>query len=66
MTANAGNGAAETVDPGPEADAGDIGEADPGPAVAGGPDGIAGTGPVNGRDAPPDPMEIPEFLRRVQ
>ena len=65
-TANAGNGATEPVDPGPRADAGDTGEADPEPAVAGGPDGIAATGPVNGHDAPPDPMEIPEFLRRVQ
>ena len=65
-TANAGNGAADTVDPGPDADRGDAGEADPDPAVAGGPDGIAATGPVNGRDAHPDPMEIPEFLRRVQ
>ncbi len=63
--ANAGNGAADTVDPGPDADAGDTGDADPDPAVAGGPDGIAATGPVNGHDAPPDPMEIPEFLRRV-
>ena len=63
--ANAGNGNAETVDPGPDADAGDTGEADPDPAVAGGPDGIGATGPVNGHDAPPDPMEIPEFLRRV-
>ena len=61
--ANAGNGNAETVDPGLDADAGDTGEPDP--AVAGGPDGIAATGPVNGHDAPPDPMEIPEFLRRV-
>ncbi len=48
------------------ADRGDTGAADPDPAVAGGPDGIAGTGPVNGHDAHPDPMEIPEFLRRVQ
>ena len=63
--ANAGNGAAATVDPGPDADAGNTGEADPDPAVAGGPDGIAATGPVNGHDAPPDPMDIPEFLRRV-
>ena len=55
--ANAGNGNAETVDPGPDAD--------PDPAIAGGPDGIGATGPVNGHDAPPDPMEIPEFLRRV-
>ena len=40
---------------------------DAGPADAGEPDAIAGhAGPVNGRDAPPDPMEIPEFLRRVQ
>ena len=49
-----------------DADRGDTEEADPDPAVAGGPDGIAGTGPVNGPDAHPDPMEIPEFLRRVQ
>ncbi len=63
--ANAGNGAAEPVDSGPDAHPGDPGEADPDPAVAGGPDGIATTGPVNGHDAPPDPMEIPEFLRRV-
>ena len=66
VTANAGNGAAEPVDAGPDADRGDTGEADPDPAVAGGPDSIAATGPVNGHDAPPDPMEIPEFLRRVQ
>ena len=66
MTANAGNGAADTVDPGPDADRGDAGEADPDPAVAGGPDGIAATAPVNGHDVHGDPMEIPEFLRRVQ
>ena len=48
------------------ADDGDTGENDPDPDVAGGPDGIAATGPVNGHDAHPDPMEIPEFLRRVQ
>ena len=66
VAANAGNGAADTVDPGPDAHRGDTGEADPDPAVAGGPDGIGGTGPVNGHDTPPDPMEIPEFLRRVQ
>ncbi len=64
--ANAGNGDADTVDPGPDADAGDTAEANPDPAVAGGPAGIAATGPVNGHEAPPDPMEIPEFLRRVQ
>ena len=63
--ANDGNGAADTVDTGPDADPGDAGEADPDPAVAGGPDGIGTTGPVNGHDARPDPMEIPEFLRRV-
>ena len=66
VTADAGNGAAATVEPGPDADRGDAGAADPDPAVTGGPDGIAGTGPVNGHDAHPDPMEIPEFLRRVQ
>ena len=49
-----------------DAERGDTGEADPDPAVTGGPDGIAGTGPVNGHTAHPDPMEIPEFLRRVQ
>ena len=66
VTANAGNGAADTVEPGPDADRADTGEADPDPAVEGGPDGIAATGPVNGHDAHRDPMEIPEFLRRVQ
>ena len=50
---------------------GDAGEADPDPAVAGGPDGIAATAPMppvpaNGRDASRDPMEIPEFLRRLR
>ena len=64
--ANTGNGAADTVEPGPDAERSDPGEADPDPAVAGGPDGIGVTGPVNGHDAHPDPMEIPEFLRRVQ
>ena len=63
---NDGNGAADTVEPGPDADRADTGEADPDPAVAGGPDGIGVTGAVNGHDAHPDPMEIPEFLRRVQ
>ena len=66
VTADAGNGAADTVDPGPDAERPDTGEADSDPAVEGGPDGIAVTGPVNGHDANPDPMEIPEFLRRVQ
>ena len=77
-----GNGHAPAPDAGPSngdaaggdaagADDGDTGEADPDPAVAGGPDGIAATGPIppvpaNGHDANPDPMEIPEFLRRVQ
>ena len=61
--AHAGNGAAEPVDPGPDAGRSDSGEADP--AVAGGPDGIAAAGAVNGHVAHPDPMEIPEFLRRV-
>ena len=67
-----GNGQAPAPEAGPsdgdtaDADHGHTGEADPDPAVAGGPDGIAVTGPVNGHDAPPDPMEIPEFLRRVQ
>ena len=66
VTADAGNGAAATVEPDMDADRGDTGAADPDPAVAGGPDGISRTGPVNGHDAHPDPMEIPEFLRRVQ
>ncbi len=48
-----GNGAATPVDAGP-ADEADR-NATPGHA-----------GPVNGHDARPDPMEIPEFLRRVQ
>ncbi len=67
-----GNGHATEADAGPlEGDAegvdrGDTGKADPDPAVAGGPDSVAATGPVNGHDAHPDPMEIPEFLRRVQ
>ena len=70
--ASDGNGHAPAPETGPsdgdaaDADRGDTGEADPDPAVVGGPDGIVGTGPVNGRDARPDPMEIPEFLRRVQ
>ena len=66
LTADAGNGAAGAVEPDMDADRGDTGQADPDPAAAGGPDGIAGTVPVNGHDAHPDPMEIPEFLRRVQ
>ena len=57
-TADAGNGATGTVEPGMNADRGDAGAADHDPAVAG--------GPVNGHDPHPDPMEIPEFLRRVQ
>ena len=65
-TAN-GNGHAPAPEAGPsDADRGDPGETEPDPAVAGGPDGIPVTGPANGRDAHPDPMEIPEFLRRVQ
>ena len=66
VTADAGNGAAGTVEPDMDADRGDTGAADPDPAVVGGPGSIAATGPVNGHDAHPDPMEIPEFLRRVQ
>ena len=77
-----GNGRAPAPEAGPTdsdaahgdtagADPGDTGEPDPDPAVAGGPDGIAATGPIppvpgNGHDANPDPMAIPEFLRRVQ
>ncbi len=66
VTADAGNGAAGTVEPDMDADRGDTGAANPDPSVAGGPDRIAAAGPVNGHDAHPDPMEIPEFLRRVQ
>ncbi len=72
-----GNGHAPAPEAGPSngdaagADEGNAGETDPDPAVAGGPDGLDATGPVppvpaNGHDAIPDPMEIPEFLRRVQ
>ena len=72
-----GNGHAPAPEAGPSdgdaagADDSGTGETDPDPAVAGGPDGIAATGPIppvpaNGHDAGPDPMEIPEFLRRVQ
>ena len=72
-----GNGHAPAPEAGPsdgdaaDADDSDTGEANPDPAVVGGPDGIAATGPIppvpaNGHDAGPDPMEIPEFLRRVQ
>ncbi|MYJ71760.1 MAG: ParB/RepB/Spo0J family partition protein [Rhodospirillaceae bacterium] len=77
-----GNGHAPAPEAGPSdgdaadgdaagADDSDTGETDPDPDVAGGPDGIAATGPIppvpaNGHDANPDPMEIPEFLRRVQ
>ena len=70
-TSNA-NGHAPTPDAAPsdgeaaDDDRGDTGDTDPDPAVAGGPDGIAVTGPVDGHDAHPDPMAIPEFLRRVQ
>ena len=70
--ASNGNGHAPAPDAGPSdsdaahIDRGDTGQADPDPAVAGRPDDIAATGPVNGHDAHPDPMEIPEFLRRVQ
>ena len=72
-----GNGHAPAPEAGPadgdasDADEGVTAETDPDPAVAGGPDDIAATGPIppvpaNGHDANPDPMEIPEFLRRVQ
>ncbi len=37
------------------------------PTADGGPRAIVhGAGAANGHDAPPDPLEIPEFLRRVQ
>ena len=69
-----GRNASEGDAPGEDAagaDDGNAGEPAPDPAVAGGPDGIAAIGPVppvpaNGHDATPDPMAIPEFLRRVQ
>ena len=66
VTTDAVNGATDSVEPDMDADRGDTGAADPDPAVVGGPDSIAATGPINGHDAHPDPMEIPEFLRRVQ
>ena len=60
-----GNGHAPAAEAGsPEVDRGGAGTTDPDPSVAGGPDGIAA--PVNGRDPAPDPLEIPEFLRRVR
>ena len=37
---------------------------EPGPDIAG-PDGVMPPAPANGHDAAPDPMAIPEFLRRV-
>ena len=37
---------------------------DPGADIAG-PDGVMPPAPANGHDAPPDPMAIPEFLRRI-
>ena len=36
------------------------------PVDAGADTGIAGAGPVNDHDAHPDPVEVPEFLRRLQ
>ncbi len=67
-----GNGHTPAPEAGPsdgdpaDAHRGDTGETESDPTVEAGPDGIAVTGPVNGHDAHPDPMEIPEFLRRVQ
>jgi len=77
-----GNGHASAPETGPSdgdaadgdaagADEGDTGETGSDSAVAGAPDDIAGTSPLppvpaNGHDVHPDPMEIPEFLRRVQ
>ena len=48
---------------GAETEAAPAGE-EPGPDIAG-PDGVMPPAPVNGHDAAPDPMAIPEFLRRV-
>ena len=70
--------AAAAPAPGPNAD--EPGDGRPEPSIAdaidamnavptadGGPRVIVhGVGAANGHDAPPDPMEIPEFLRRVQ
>ena len=56
--AGSGDNRAET-----DAAAAPAGE-EPGPDIAG-PDGATPPAPVNGHDAPPDPMAIPEFLRRV-
>ncbi len=40
---------------------------DAAPTADGGPRAVVpGVGAANGHDAPPDPLEIPEFLRRVQ
>ncbi len=66
----AGNGHAPESGP-PDGNATQTGNGGPQPAAAGPADEEGGNaipghaGPVNGRDAPPDPMEIPEFLRRV-
>ena len=72
----AGEGAVEqpVTEPADErpADSGDNGaeteaapaEGEPGPDIAG-PAGGMPPAPLNGHDAPPDPMAIPEFLRRV-
>ena len=48
---------------GAETEAAPAGE-EPGVDIAG-PDGVIPPVPANGHDAPPDPMAIPEFLRRV-
>ncbi len=56
--AGSGDNGAET-----DAAAAPAGE-EPGPDIAG-PGGVMPPAPVNGHDAPPDPMAIPEFLRRV-
>ncbi len=63
-----GNGHATEAAPEPESSDGTTADAGNGAAepVDARPDGIAGTSPVNGHDPHPDPMEIPEFLRRVQ
>ena len=76
-----GNGRATEVAPETEPSEGnEPGDGQPEPSIAdaidamnavptadGGPRAIVhGVGAANGHDAPPDPLEIPEFLRRVQ
>ncbi len=65
VTAPDGESPAGSGDNGAETDAAaaPVGE-EPGPDIAD-PGDVMPPAPVNGHDAPPDPMAIPEFLRRV-